>query len=194
MWFLGGACLSIFVAPSQVSSTCISSNTLSSLVGVPIIGLFIPFNNWVSLFYWFAPIAGFFFAFFAIKWWNNYFETKEAFSIFFPIILIVFLLLGNYLTISWYYADAVSQPRQGVQYGLYFCFDNSSQSCNETAQKLNEEYIAQFQTTGGNTVKQLISIDYWSMLRKNIFLTFIFGAIAGWIPFFVKNVLDKKSK
>jgi hypothetical protein len=192
LWFFGGACLNLFVAPVEVSSTCVSINVLSGLRNIPIIGLFIPYQAWVSLFYWFAPIAGFAFAFFGIKWWNNYFDTKEASSIFFVIIMLIFLLFGTYLTVSWYYFDFVSRPRQGVHYGLNICFNNDSASCNELTQNINQELIAQYQRNPSGNINQLIPIDYWSKLRENILLTFILGMIAAWVPFFVKDVFDKK--
>lgn len=193
MWFFGGACLNIFVAPSQVNNVCVANSFLSGLKNIPIINLVLPYNTWVSLFYWFAPIAGFVFAFFGIKWWNNYFKTKEASSIFFVIILIIFLLVGHYITLNWYNGEiATLNSRQGLNVGLFICFDNSTQSCNETVNQLNEEYVAQIQRTGGNTVTQLIMIDYWAELRKNIFLTFVIGVILAWVPLFTINFLEKK--
>ena len=108
LWFFGGACLNVFVAPSQVSSTCIANSFLAGLKNIPIIGLFVPYQNWVSLFYWFAPIAGFVLAFFGIKWWNNYFETKEATSIIVPIVLVLFLLVGHLVTLNWYYSEVAA--------------------------------------------------------------------------------------
>ena len=47
MWFLGGACMSLFVAPSEVDAVCLSKPLLSGLRDVPILGLVIPYNEWV---------------------------------------------------------------------------------------------------------------------------------------------------
>ncbi|MDD4250668.1 MAG: hypothetical protein PHX27_00570 [Candidatus ainarchaeum sp.] len=189
---MGGACLSFFVAPSEVNSVCMSNNLLSGLTSIPVIGLLIPFTPWVSLFYWFAPILGFVFAFFGITWWNNYFKTKEASGILFVIVILLFLVLGHFITTNWYYSNITLSPQNNVQYGLHFCFDNNPISCNEFVNNINQEYISQYQSYGGS-LKQLILIDFWATLRKNIFLTFILGAIIGWIPFFVKRIIaDKK--
>lgn len=193
LWFLGGACLSFFVSPSQVNSVCLSNNFLNNLRNIPLINLFLPYQNWVSLFYWFAPIAGFVFAFFGIKWWNEYFKTKEASSIIFLVIILFFLLFGHYITLNWYYGEvAALNSRDGLNVSLFVCFDNDFVSCNNTVNKLNEEYIAQAQRSGSNTFNQLIMLDYWAELRKNIFLTFILGAICAWIPLFLKDNFFKK--
>jgi hypothetical protein len=195
MWFLGGACTSLFVAPQEVSSVCISQGLLSGLRNVPIIGLFVPYNEWVSLMYWFAPIAGFVFAFFAIKWWNSYFETKEASCAWFVLIVLLILLGGYYVNLSWYYGEAATlNSRNGVKVGLYFCFDNDSGICNETTNKLNQEYIAQAQRNQSSNVTQLIMVNFWAELRESILLTFLFGAIAGWFPLFIKNRFEKSGK
>ncbi len=195
MWFFGGACTALFVTPAETSSMCIAQQGLSGLRNVPIIGLFIPYNEWVSLFYWFAPIAGFVFAFFGIKWWNSYFETKEASSIILPIVLIFVLLAGFYINLSWYYGEAAAlNSNQNVQVGLYFCFDNDSSICNETVNKLNNEYIAQAQRTNATKVTQLILVNYWAELRESIFLTFIFGAIAAWVALFGFRFFDKSEE
>lgn len=195
MWFFGGACTSLFVTPADTSSVCVAQQGLSGLRNVPIIGFFIPYNEWVSLLYWFAPIAGFVFAFFAIKWWNNYFETKEASSIVFPIMLLVILLAGYYINLSWYYGEAAAlNSNQNVQVGLYFCFDNDTGVCNETVNKLNNEYIAQAQRTGAAKVTQLILVNYWAELRESILLTFIFGAIVAWVPLFATQQIEKRNK
>ena len=192
MWFLGGACTSLFVAPSEVGSVCMSQSLLSGLRNVPIIGLFIPYNEWVSLMYWFAPIAGFVFAFFAIKWWNSYFETKEASSVWVVLVILLILLGGYYVNLSWYYGEAATlNSRNGVKVGLYFCFDNDASICNETTNKLNQEYIAQAQRNQSTSVTQLIMVNYWAELRESILLTFLLGAIAGWFPSFIKNRTHK---
>ena len=190
LWFLGGACTSLFVAPSEVNQVCFAKDALSGLRSVPIIGLIIPYNEFVSLLYWFAPIAGFIFAFYAINWWNNYFESKEATSIIFPILLIVILLFGFFINVSWYYGESATlNSRNGVQVSLYPCFDQDVSVCQTVVQKLNQEYASQ---NKGSTITQFMVVDYWSELRQSIFLTFILGAIAAWVPLFAKNYLENK--
>jgi hypothetical protein len=192
MWFLGGACMSLFVAPADVSSACVASSSLDGLRAVPVIGWFIPYTEWVSLFYWFAPIAGFVFAYIALNWWNKYFETKEATSILFLPLIIIILLGGFYLNLAWYYGEAAAQnSNDNVDVALYVCFENDSAFCNETVTKLNNEYLAQAQSNNSKPT-QFLMVNYWSELRQSILLTFVFGAIAAWIPLFAKQYIEKK--
>ncbi len=195
MWFLGGACLNIFVPPADVNSVCISHNALQPLRNIPLIGLLIPYNPWVSLFYWFAPIAGFFLAFFGIQWWNNYFETKEASKIFFPILLLLILFLGYFINLNWYYLEvAMMRSDENIDVALYTCFDGDPSACREYVENMNQEFIRQYGAGQTRKLTQYVLIDYWSQLRASVFLTFIFGALAAWIPFFVKDFSVKKKK
>lgn len=185
MWILGGACTNLFVAPSEVNSVCIAKEGVSGLRNIPLIGNFLPYTQWVSLFYWFAPITGFIFALFIINWWNDYFETKEAKSIIFPIILIVVLLAGYYVNLSWYYGEAAAlNTRNNVQVGLYFCFENEASDCSQTVSKINNEYISQAQNSGASTITQFIGVNYWPELRDSVFLTFVLGALSAWLFLF----------
>jgi hypothetical protein len=193
MWFLGGACMSLFVSPNDVSSVCLASSFLDALRGIPIIGWFIPYTEWVSLLYWFAPIAGFVFAYIALNWWNKYFETKEATSIIFLPLIIIILLGGFYINLAWYYGEAAAlNSNSNVDIALFICFENGS-SCNETVTKLNNEYLAQAQSNNSKPT-QFLMVDYWGELRGSILLTFVFGAIAAWIPLFVKQFIENKKK
>ncbi|MFA6399793.1 MAG: hypothetical protein WCW44_05535 [archaeon] len=182
LWFIGGACTN----PIN-GSNCLASGALDSLRNVPIVGLFLPFNAWNSLMYFLAPITGFIFAFILIKWWNQYFETTEASSPIFLVLIIIALLAGYYVNLSFYMGEAATlNSRNGVKYSLYFCITESNDSdCYSTVQKVNSEYVAQAQAANANTVPQLIPIAFWAELRKSMFLSFVLGAIAGWIPLFV---------
>ncbi len=197
MWFFGGACTSPFVEPSKVSSVCLSSNSLNFFANIPILGLFLPYYTWVSFMYWFAPIAGFIFAFIVIRWYNNHFDTEEASGIWFLPLIIIFLLLGFFINLGWYYGEtAASATRQnsGLNAQVYFCFESDATACNNTVSKLNNEYISQAKNSGATTVTQLLNVNYWSELRQSIFLTFVIGAIAAWLPLFVLNTIDIRKK
>ncbi|MBT4192360.1 MAG: hypothetical protein HOE11_03555 [Candidatus Diapherotrites archaeon] len=189
MWFLGGACTDLFSG-----GTCMASGGIAFLRDVPLIGLLIPYNAWGSFLYWFAPIAGFVIAFFGIQWYNKYFETKEAAGILFIVLILVALFAGYYINLSWYYGEgAALNSRNGVEVGLHFCFDNDD-SCSATVGKLNNELQQQAIRNNSSTVKQLLPVRFWPELRESILLTFIFGAIAAWIPLFVKNLIEKREE
>jgi hypothetical protein len=196
MWVLSGACTSLFVEPALENELCITKEAVSGLSNIPILGLFLPFNPWVSLAYWFAPVAGFIFAFFTIKWWNNYFESNEATSLVFPVVLILILLIGLAVNLSWYYgefANNSSNRNPNVDVKLYFCFENSASACNQTVNKLNTEMQQQAVSGNATSITQYIGVNYWPELRQNYLLTFIFGAIAAWKLLFFKRLYEEKS-
>ena len=188
MWFMGGACLGI-----MDGSSCLAPNTLQSLSGVPLVGLLLPFNMWSSLMYFFAPICGFILAFLVINWWNSYFETKEASGLLFIVLILFALFVGYYINLSFYMGEAANLNSRGqAKYSLYFCItETDSTTCNTTVSRLNQEYIAQAQANNAQTVNQLIPISYWAELRKSMYLLFILGAIAAWIPLFGREVYMK---
>jgi hypothetical protein len=181
LWFIGGACLD----PINGSS-CLASNSLSFLKNIPLVGLLFPFNAWNSLMYFLAPICGFIFAFVLIRWWNSYFETTEASSPWFFVIILAVLLVGYYVNLSIYMGEAANlNSRNGAKYSLYFCLTETNDTdCYSTVQKINSEYLSQAQAAKATTVNQLIPIAYWDELRKSMFLAFVLGAIAGWVPLF----------
>ncbi len=191
LWFFGGACTDILSG-----GTCFSSQALSGLSNVPFVNLILPLNQWFSMMYWFAPIAGFVFAYYGIKWYNDYFESKFAASIWLLPLLLVALFAGYYINLSWYYGEAARlNTSENVSVGLYFCLSEVTDAqCNETVSKINQELITQAQNSGSNKVHQFITIRYWSELKESIYLTFILGALAGWLPLFLKNLLAKKEE
>ena len=202
LWFFGGSCTSMFIDPSNVSSTCLSSQSLSGVRDIPIIGLMIPFNEWVSSMYWLAPIVGFILAYLFINWWNDYFETKEAASIIFLAIILVVLFAGFFINLAWYYNEAaagnsrdnvnVGGKIMNLKVGLQFCFvEATSAQCNEYVNRLNNDYAKQAVESNSSVVYQAIGISYWSELRESIYLTFILGAIAAWLPLFGLAMVDK---
>ncbi len=191
LWFIGGACLNPINGQS-----CLAGSALSGLRGVPVIGLFLPFDNWNSLMYFLAPLVGFVLAFFIINWWNEYFATKEAAGIWFLVIIVAVLLVGYYVNLSFYVGEAAKlNSRNGVNYSLYFCFTETAPgACYSTVEKINNEVITQAQKAGANSANLLIPVDYWGELRKSMFLSFVFGAIAGWIPLFIRWVAQREKK
>ncbi len=195
MWLIGGACTSIFVAPSQEAQLCLAKNSVAFLATIPIIGLFLPFTAWVSFFYWFSPIAGFVFAYFTIKWWNNYFDSKEATSFIFPILMIIFLIVGFSINLGWFYGEYVSlnnARNPSVNAVLYFCFDGDAGVCNNTVNRLNTELQQQAIATNAQRITQYIGVNFWQELKGNIFLTFVFGAIAAWKLLFIRRFFEEK--
>jgi hypothetical protein len=184
MWFFGGACTGFFS-----EGACLSSGAISFFKEIPILGLFIPFGTWVSIMYFFAPLVGFLTAYFGYKSYNDYFETKQAFSIVVPILLLIVLFGGYVINLGWYYGNVAQvNNSQTLDVGLYFCFDEAK--CESIVNTLNAELQ---QNPGVNgKITQLIAINYWHELRKTIFLTFIFGAIAAWIPLFIFNLIENK--
>lgn len=189
MWVMGGACL------NPVNGTnCRAIGAFDALRSVPIIGLLLPYDAWNSLMYFFTPITGFFLAFFLIRWWDSYFDSKEASGILFLVIIIFALLVGYYINLSFYVGESANlNSRTGVKYSLSFCWTQAESSqCNTEVQKINNEYISQAQKDGATTVQQLIPVSYWPELRKSIYLTFLLGALAGWLPLFIKGIIERQ--
>jgi hypothetical protein len=188
LWFIGGACLN----PINGTS-CLARGSLDSLSSVPVIGLFLPFDAWSSLMYFFAPIAGFILAIIVIRWWNEHFETTEAAGIGFLVLILVALFLGYFINLSVYDGEAAKlNSGSGAKYSLYFCFaETTSDACYTTVQKLNSEFVSQAQTSGATTVSQYIPVYFWGELRRSMYFIFILGAIAGWIPLFAKSLYKK---
>ena len=143
--------------------------------------------------YFFAPIAGFVLAFILINWWNSYFETKEASGLLFLVLILIALFVGYYINLSFYVGESATlNSRNGASYSLYFFLtETANGACSQTVSKFNQEFITQAQTKGAQTVSQYIAVDYWAELRKSMYLLFILGAIAGWIPLFVGELYKK---
>lgn len=189
LWFLGGMCTN-----PLSGGTCFSSSALNGLSNIPLVNFVLPLNQWFSLMYWFAPVAGFVFAYYGLKWYNEYFESTFASSIWILPLLVFVLLAGYYINLSWYYGEAAHlNTSDQVSVGLYFCLAESGYSqCDSIVNKINGELITQAEKSGASKVQQFIPVRYWPELRESIFLTFILGAIAGWLPLFLKKFLSKK--
>jgi len=188
MWFIGGACLN----PTKGAS-CLASDSLQGLRNVPLVGLLLPYDNWNSVMYFLAPIAGFILAFVLIKWWNSFFETNEAAGIVFLVLILIALFVGYYINLSFYVGESAAlNSRNGAKYSLYFCIsETDAQSCNQTVSRINQEFITQAQAKQAQTVQQMIPVNYWPELRKSIYLLFVLGAIAAWIPLFGRELYKK---
>ena len=193
LWILGGACSNPFSG-----GTCASAAAVASLSAIPIIGLFLPFASWGSVMYFLAPIAGFILSYFLIKWYNENFETEEASSIWFLPLIIIVLLVAHGMTLAWYYQEAVNSTNAnsggtGLVIGLnpFLCaFEPSSQSCSASIDLMNSEYVAQYQAGKTNYVFQYMKIDFWGKLRGSMFYLFMLGALAGWLPLFLRRVYE----
>lgn len=197
LWALAGACISFFVAPSLENDLCLTKQSISGLASIPIIGFILPLTPWVSFFYWFSPVAGFIFAFFTIKWWNDYFKTKEATTIIFPILMVLFLIIGFVINLGWFYGEIAhinSIRNPGVNVALHFCFDQDSQICNSTINKINSELQQQAMSGNVSTLTQFIGINFWDELKSNIFLTFVLGAIAAWKLLWLRRLFESIDK
>ena len=197
LWFFGGACTSVFGFPASVSvdKVCLSESALSGLRNIPLVGMFLPYNAWVSVMYFFAPIAGFVLAYFLIKWFNEYFDSKLAVSIWFLVLMIFVLLFGYYINLSWYYQEAAtlnSNSQVKVSLNPFLCFfEPSSQSCASTVSKINNEYYAQYQAGTVQVLQQYLTIDFWAKLRESIYLLFVLGALAAWLPLFARQLFER---
>jgi hypothetical protein len=194
MWFIGGACTDFFSG-----GTCFSKNSISFLSNIPIVQLFLPFHAWVSAMYWFAPVAGFILGFLALKWYAEYYDSKFSFSLWIVPLLLIALLLGYYINLSFYYGESASmataRTNGQAKYSLYFCFGEvSAGECNSVATKLNQDSIKQAQTAQTDTVPQVIPVAFWPELKESIFLTFMLGTIAAWVPLFLRNFFNEKKE
>lgn len=196
LWFIGGGCLSI-----MDGKACISSGAFDWMSKIPILNLLMPFAQWSSLMYFFAPIAGFVLAFILIGWWNSYFETKEASGLLFLVLILIALFVGYYINLFFYVNETamIVTSRSGGQavYAPYFCLSELTYSdCASTVQKKNSEYVAQAQSGKINVVPQYIPVAFWSELRKSMYFLFILGAINAWIFLFAndlyKNIKESK--
>lgn len=189
LWFLGGACLDPFSG-----GTCLSKEAISGVSNIPVLQLFLPLNPWHSLMYWFAPIAGMIISYFVLKWYNQYFETKFASSIFMFAVLVFALIFGYFINLNWYYGEAAAlNSRDGLKVGLYFCVTEVNPAdCSAMVGKINQELINQAQSNNLTTIQQNIPVNFWAELKESIYLTFMLGAMIGWLPLFVKNFLESK--
>ncbi|HPM85943.1 MAG TPA: hypothetical protein PLI99_02480 [archaeon] len=188
LWFIGGGCLS-----PMNGSSCISSGAFDWMSNIPILNLLMPYAQWSSLMYFFAPISGFVLAFGLIKWWNSYFETKQASGVFFLVLIIIALFLGYYVNLFFYVNETASiyTSRYSGQavFSPYFCFSEKDYSdCANTVSKLNEEFISQVQSGKIKVATQYIPVSFWSELRRSMYFLFILGAINAWIFLFAKDL------
>jgi hypothetical protein len=196
LWFIGGGCLSIMDGKS-----CISSGAFDWMNNIPILNLLMPFGQWSSLMYFFAPLVGFVLAFVLINWWNSYFETKEASGVLFLVLIFAALFVGYYVNLFFYVNETamIVTSRSGGQavYSPYFCFGEVTYSdCSNTVQKKNSEYVAQAQSGKITVVPQYIPVAFWSELRKSMYFLFILGAVNAWIFLFAselyRNIKESK--
>jgi hypothetical protein len=210
MWILSGACSSVFIAPSEVTSVCGANTALSGLSTIPIINLVLPLGNWVSMMFWIVPLAGMVLGYFFIRWWNDYFDTKEATSILFLVAMIAVLFTGFFISEVWYYngfaSNASGQPeiiqcadgqmiRSIKQYSLYPCLVESTVGeCNTIENTINNENYEIAQRECSSSMPLVLSVKYWPEMRESIFLTFILGVLAAWLPLFVFEQIEKKKK
>lgn len=178
LWFIGGACTN----PIN-GSGCLMPNSIQGF-------------TWNSLMYFLAPITGFIFAFILINWWNGHFDTMEAAGIGF-VVLILIAFFAGYAINLWFYVGEAARLNSGgnVHYNLYFCFsETTSQLCNDTVGRINQELISQAQASGAQSVSQFIPVDYWGEIRRSMFLLFVLGAIAAWVPHFVFNWIESRKE
>lgn len=187
MWFIGGACTNVFSG-----GTCFSSGALDGLRNVPVVGSVFPYDNWVSVMYFFAPVAGFVLCYFFIKWFNSYFETGLASSPVFFVLLVIALCLGYFVSLYWYYGNNASliSRSNGVNVSLYFCFNEAT--CSQDVGSINQEYLEQAQSGQTAQLRQFLPVNFWPELRKSMYLEFMLGAMAAWLPFFVFSFYDKR--
>ena len=192
MWVIGGSFLDVVHGKNSLLPAQFYAS-LDNLHNVPVIGWFLPFSPWSSVMYFLAPICGFVLAFILIRWWNEYFETKEASTIIFPILIFIVLLVGYAINLSIYTGEAANlNSRNGVSYSLYFCVaETTNDACSQTVGRINQQLVTQAQSNNATTVPQMIPVAFWYELRRSIFFLFVLGAIAAWIPLFVKEMVAK---
>lgn len=191
LWFIGGGCTDILSG-----GTCISKVAAQGLSAIPLVNLILPFQQWMSLMYWFAPIAGFVIGYFVLQWYTEYYDSKFAIGPWFVVLLVLALLLGYYINLTWYYGESARlNSRNGVSVDLYFCVSETTDAlCDSTVNSLNQQYQNLAQTGQTQTIKQFIAVKYWSELRQSIYLTFILGAFLAWVPLFIRNIVTSKKE
>jgi len=109
------------------------------------------------------------------------------------VLLIVALLVGYYINLSIYTGETARlNSNSSTKYSLYFCFgETTSDACYGTVQKINNQLLSSAQSANATSVQQFIPVYYWGELRKSMFLGFILGAIAAWLPLFVRQLYIK---
>lgn len=177
-------------------SSCISSGAFDWMSKIPVINFLMPFNQWSSLMYFFAPLTGFILAFGFIKWWNSYFETTQMSGIFFLVLIIIALFLGYYVNLFFYVNETASiyTSRYNGQavFSPYFCFSEvNSSDCMSVVSKLNNEFVAQAESGKIKVVTQYIPVSFWSEIRRSMYFLFILGAINAWIFLFAQELYFK---
>jgi len=107
----------------------------------------------------------------------------------------VILIGGFYINLNWYYNEAaVMNSNSQTKVGLHICiFEPDSKVCDETVSKINNELLSVAQNANATSVVQYIKVDYWQRLRDTIFFPFLLGALAAWLPLFLRRVFEKHS-
>jgi len=135
------------------------------------------------------PFVGFFFLYFLVDWVNEYFETKFASTVYFPLLFVVLSFMAFYVQLMWYYGNIVSLSiAQGQQLVLNipFLFDST---CGPGAMSF-------YSTINNQTT---LNVCYWNVLRNDAFLVFVFSGLAGLISNkvmkrFSEQALEEKRK
>jgi hypothetical protein len=90
-----------------------------AVAGIPVLNLLLPINTFDSPMYYLLPIVGFFFTYYIIDWANEYFETKFALSIWFPILTFVLSIFALYVSLFWLFSEVASFTGNPVVFDLW---------------------------------------------------------------------------
>ncbi|MDO8538674.1 MAG: hypothetical protein Q7S21_07385 [archaeon] len=80
---------------------------------VYLIGQFTPLEDWGSPMFFLMPFPVFILMYYAIDWFNQFFETDLANTVFFPLAFVIVSFIAYFVVLWWYFGN-ISQLNNNV--------------------------------------------------------------------------------
>jgi len=145
-------------------------------------------NYWIPTFY-IMPIVGFFFAYYATEWAEEYFETKYAKHPAMLVLFIIAALLAWHIALTFYFQNNVALSLESNQQYINGDAVQFSETCKIAALEGGKRnaFLDSFGIAGC-----LAGESDWSQLNNNPYLIFIIAAAFGWTANWVLSEKRKK--
>lgn len=72
---------------------------------VYLVSLVTPLEDWNSPMFFLLPFPAFILIYLAIDWFNDFFETKIANTVFFPLAFVILSFIAYYVVLWWYFGN-----------------------------------------------------------------------------------------
>jgi signal transduction histidine kinase len=127
--------------------------------------------------FYLMPFVGFFFIYLLIDWINDFFQTKFASTVFFPLLFVVLSFVAFYVQLYWYYSNIVALAKAaGQNLVLNLSLDSG---CQPVISLVN----------GVRTY----NVCFWNTLREDAFLVFVFAGLLGWASYKIMEKVSEKA-